>query len=78
MDLDDFGFGCSSLAMLSQLPLDVLKLDKDFVSREAAKPYELSLLSDIISIAHHLNLSVVAEGVETRDQMRRLRAVGCD
>ena len=78
MDLDDFGFGCSSLAMLSQLPLDVLKLDKDFVSREAAKPYELSLLSDIISIAHHLNLSVVAEGVETREQMKRLQVLTCD
>ena len=78
LDLDDFGFGCSSLTMLSELPLDMLKLDKDFVRRETAKPYDVSLLSDIIAIAHRLDLSVVAEGVETREQMKRLRVMTCD
>ena len=78
IELDDFGTGASSLTMLSQLPLDVLKLDKAFVHQETAKPYDTSLLSDVISIAHRLNLSVVAEGVENREQMKRLRVMTCE
>lgn len=78
LDLDNFGAGCSSMTMLSQLPLDVLKLDKDFVRRETAKPYDVSLLNDIINMAHRLDMSVVAEGVESREQMKRLRVMTCE
>lgn len=75
IELDDFGTGTSSLTLLSQLPLDVLKLDRAFVHQEAAKPYDISLLNDVISIAHRLDMSVVAEGVENREQMKRLRVM---
>ena len=78
IEMDDFGSGYSSLNMLSQMTLDILKLDMKFIQNEMEKPEEQSILNDIISMAHRLHLSVVAEGVETRDQVRRLRAVGCD
>ena len=78
IDLDDFGVGYSSLTLLSYMPLDVLKLDNGFVRAETAKPYDMSILSDIISIAHRLDLSVVAEGVENREQMKRLRMMACE
>ncbi|MGN0814922.1 MAG: EAL domain-containing protein [Candidatus Coproplasma sp.] len=78
IEMDDFGSGYSSLSMLSKMKLDVLKLDMKFVRNETAKPLEHSILSDVINMAHRLNLKVVAEGVETREQMRRLQMVGCD
>ncbi|MGN1372878.1 MAG: EAL domain-containing protein [Candidatus Coproplasma sp.] len=78
IEMDDFGTGYSSLSMLSRMRLDVLKLDMKFVRNETAKPLEHSILNDVINMAHRLNLKVVAEGVETREQMRRLQAVGCD
>lgn len=64
--------------MLSQMELDILKLDMKFIQNEMTKPADRSILNDIISMAHRLYLSVVAEGVETREQMERLRTVGCD
>ena len=78
IEMDDFGSGYSSLNMLSQMDLDILKLDMKFIRNEMNKPAEQSILNDIISMAHRMHLSVVAEGVETRDQMKRLQAVGCD
>ena len=78
IEMDDFGSGYSSLNMLGQMTLDILKLDMKFIQNETAKPAEQSILNDIISMAHRMHLSVVAEGVETREQMSRLRAVGCD
>ena len=78
IEMDDFGSGYSSLSMLSRMKLDVLKLDMKFVRNETAKPLEHSILNDVINMAHRLNLKVVAEGVETREQMRRLQTVGCD
>ena len=78
IEMDDFGSGYSSLNMLSQMTLDILKLDMKFIQNEMEKPEEQSILNDIISMAHRLHLSVVAEGVETREQTNRLRAVGCD
>lgn len=78
VEMDDFGSGYSSLNMLSQLTLDVLKLDMKFIQNEMTKPMEKSILSDIISMAHRMNLAVVAEGIETEDQMKRLQALGCD
>ena len=78
IEMDDFGNGYSSLNMLSQMTLDILKLDMKFIQNELAKPVEQSLLNDIISMAHRLHLSVVAEGVETKEQEERLQEVGCD
>ena len=78
IEMDDFGSGYSSLNMLSQLRLDVLKLDMKFIQNEIAKPVSQSILNDVVSMAHRLHLSVVAEGVETREQIQRLREVECD
>ena len=78
IEMDDFGSGYSSLNMLVQMKLDILKLDMKFVQNEIAKPEDQSILNDIITMAHRLKLGVVAEGVETRAQVSRLLAVGCD
>ena len=78
VEMDDFGSGYSSLNTLSRMRLDILKLDMRFIQSEIAKPAAQSLLGDIVTMAHRLNLSVVAEGIETRDQVLRLQAIGCD
>ncbi|MGN1040384.1 MAG: EAL domain-containing protein, partial [Candidatus Fimimonas sp.] len=78
IEMDDFGSGYSSLNMLSQMRLDVLKLDMKFIQNEMEKPAYQSILKDIVNMAHRMHLRVVAEGVETREQMKRLQAVGCD
>ena len=76
--IDDFGTGFSSLSYLAKLPLDTLKIDRSFVIDMTAGPQGLALVSTIISLAHALNLDVVAEGVETEEQSRLLRLLGCD
>ena len=78
IEMDDFGSGYSSLNMLSQMSLDILKLDMKFIRNEMEKPMEQSLLQDVINMAHRMHLNVVAEGVETEDQKKRLQTVGCD
>ena len=60
------------------MSLDILKLDMKFIQNEMTKPVEKSILNDIISMAHRLDLTVVAEGIETEEQMKRLQALGCD
>lgn len=76
--IDDFGTGFSSLSYLSRLPVDSLKIDRSFVTDMTAGPESLSLVSTIINLAHSLKLNVVAEGVETEEQARLLRLLGCD
>lgn len=78
VEMDDFGSGYSSFNMLSQMSVDILKLDTKFVQNEIAKPADRSFLNDVVSMAHRAGLLVVAEGVETREQMYRLQDVGCD
>ena len=78
IEMDDFGSGYSSLNMLGQMKLDILKLDMKFVQNEIAKSADQSILGDIIAMAHRMRLDVVAEGVETREQVNCLMAVGCD
>lgn len=78
IEMDDFGSGYSSLNMLNQMKLDILKLDMKFIQNEMTKPAEQSILRFIISLAHWMKLSVVAEGVETREQLERLRGIDCD
>lgn len=78
IEMDDFGSGYSSLNMLNKMPLDVLKLDMKFIQSETAKPAEQGILRFIMGLARWMNLKVVAEGVETREQLERLREVECD
>lgn len=76
--IDDFGTGYSSLNYLSRLPVDVLKIDRSFVSRIAEEPESHALVSNIINLAHSLRLRVVAEGVEDVEQAKLLRLLHCD
>lgn len=76
--LDDFGTGYSSLNYLRRLPLDTLKLDKEFVRWLPGEPLDRQLARSIIRIAHEIGLSVVAEGVERPDQRDQLADAGCD
>ena len=76
--IDDFGTGFSSLSYLSKLPVDALKIDRSFVLQMSAGAQGLALVDGIVSLAHSLNLRVVAEGVETEEQSRLLAAMGCD
>ena len=78
VSLDDFGTGYSSLNYLKELPLHVLKIDKSFIEALSADTRALPLIDGIIQIAHRLGLSVVAEGVETAEQLEALNNVGCD
>jgi diguanylate cyclase (GGDEF)-like protein/PAS domain S-box-containing protein len=76
--IDDFGTGFSSLSYLSKFPVDTLKIDRSFVIEMTASAQGLALVSTIISLAHALNLKVVAEGVETEEQVSLLRVLNCD
>ena len=78
IEMDDFGSGYSSLNMFSMLEVDVIKLDIDFVQNETSKSIDRSILGDVINMAHRMNIRVVAEGVETNEQLNKLRMVNCD
>ena len=76
--MDDFGTGHSSLATLQNLPVDIVKIDRAFIRRIAVEPAALALVRAMIAVAHALDLTVVAEGVENEDQAGALRREGCD
>jgi EAL domain-containing protein (putative c-di-GMP-specific phosphodiesterase class I) len=78
ISIDDFGTGYSSLSYLKRLPIDTLKIDQSFVRNVAAETDDAAIASLITSMAHNLNLSVVAEGVETEAQRESLKSKGCD
>ena len=75
--IDDFGTGYSSLASLKQLPVDCLKIDRIFVMDLEANPHTSMLLGTIIGMANALNCSLVAEGIETKQQALILHGLGC-
>ena len=76
--IDDFGTGYSSLAYLKRLPVDILKVDRSFVRNITGGPEESALAHAIIKLAALFGLSTVAEGIETPDQAKVLRGLGCD
>jgi len=76
--IDDFGTGYSSLSYIARLPLNTLKIDVAFVVNMVRQPDDLSIVTAIISLAHSLNLRVVAEGVETEEQANLLRLFKCE
>ena len=78
IEMDDFGSGYSSLNMLSDMPIDVLKMDMKFIRNIENSETDRRLVSLILDIARYLNVSVVAEGVETEKQLKILRAGKCD
>lgn len=78
IEMDDFGSGYSSLNMLCDMPINILKLDIRFIHNEMEKPKGQGILKFIMALARWMHLSVVAEGVETKEQLIRLRELGCD
>lgn len=78
ISLDDFGSGYSSLSYLKRLPIDTLKIDPSFVRHITTNRNDESISTAIIAMAHGMNMRVVAEGVETNEQLQILRELGCD
>ena len=78
LHLDDFGTGYSSLSCLHRFPLTGIKLDKSFVDALAERPRNAKLIESLINLAHHLGLTVTAEGLETARSVNQLRDLGCD
>ena len=78
VSMDDFGAGYSSLNSLKELQLDVLKLDADFFRGEASQERGMVIVSEVIDLAKKLNMKIVAEGIESREQVDFLTEQECD
>jgi EAL domain-containing protein (putative c-di-GMP-specific phosphodiesterase class I) len=76
--IDDFGTGYSSLGYLAKLPLEMLKIDRSFIASMLEDPSIMTLVSTVITLAHSLKLTVIAEGVELEEQAKILRLLRCD
>jgi diguanylate cyclase (GGDEF)-like protein len=78
VSVDDFGTGYSSMSYLQRFPLDKLKIDRSFIAEILTRSDDASIVRAIVSLAHGLKLKVVAEGVETHEQLEFLRSIDCD
>jgi EAL domain-containing protein (putative c-di-GMP-specific phosphodiesterase class I) len=78
VSLDDFGTGFAGLAHLRDWPIDSVKIDREFVKGMTCNPKDDMIVASIISLAHRLDLEVIAEGIETEEVARRLTQMGCD
>ncbi|HEY9199130.1 MAG TPA: EAL domain-containing protein [Gammaproteobacteria bacterium] len=76
--IDDFGTGYSSLSYLARLPVQTLKIDRSFIATMMGNSDNMTIVSTIVSLAHSLNMKVIAEGVETKEQSRILKLMKCD
>ena len=76
--IDDFGTGYSSLAYLRRLPIDKIKIDRSFIQEVASNDSDLTIVKTMIELSHGLGKRVLAEGVETKEQLQLLRNIGCD
>ena len=76
--MDDFGSGYSSLNILLETPFDVIKLDKKFMENMMVSSKGRLILEQIVSMANKLELGLLAEGVETKEQIEQLQSIGCD
>lgn len=76
--LDDFGTGCSSLTHLSRVPIDEIKIDRFFVERLDSRRDAAAIVTAVMALARELGVDAVAEGVETEEELAKLRAIGCD
>ena len=78
LSIDDFGTGYSSLSYLHRFPVNTLKIDRSFINRIGQNGENIEIIRAIITIAHHLNIDVVAEGIETEEQRSYLQKLGCE
>lgn len=78
ISIDDFGTGYSSLGYLKHLPIDLLKIDRVFITDITTDDFDMNIVNTIISMAHGMNLKVIAEGVETLEQYELLQEMSCD
>lgn len=78
LSIDDFGTGYSTLNLLNTLPIDVLKIDRDFVRKIETSKHAVSIIELIISVSHTLDIQVVCEGIETKKQLSYLKELKCD
>ncbi len=78
LSIDDFGIGYSSLRYLKDIPLDALKIDRSFVAEITTNAQVSAICQSMVQLGHHLNLNVIAEGVESTAQLEHVRGYGCD